>query len=44
MSICEAYLVEEISIFCPYYFEDDIPTHLHCRQQNHDGGPKGRFD
>ena len=41
-SICEAYQVEEISIFCAFYFEDDIPSPVQPPQQNYDGGPRGR--
>ena len=41
-SICEAYQVEEISVFCAFYFEDDIPRPVQPPQQNYDGGPRGR--
>lgn len=37
-SICEAYLIEEISTFCSHYFEDHVQTRLNRVPRNDDGG------
>ncbi|OMO87017.1 hypothetical protein CCACVL1_09317, partial [Corchorus capsularis] len=37
-SICEAYIVEEISTFCSFYFESNVPTRLNRVPRNDDGG------
>lgn len=42
-SICETYIVKEISMFCSFYFEEDIPTPFNRFLQNDDGGPRGRL-
>ncbi|OMO58327.1 Transposon, En/Spm-like protein [Corchorus capsularis] len=45
-SICEAYLIEEISTFCSHYFEINVQTRLNRVPRNDDGGdvdPKGRL-
>lgn len=36
-SIANAYLVEECSNFCSYYFEDRISTRQRATPRNHDG-------
>ena len=33
-SICNAYLVEEISTFCSYYFEDHVSTKIRNEPRN----------
>ena len=35
-SICNAYLVEEASLFCSYYFEE----HVHTRHRRHRRVPR----
>ncbi|OMO57998.1 Transposon, En/Spm-like protein [Corchorus capsularis] len=45
-SICEAYLIEEISTFCSHYFDINVQTRLNRAPRNDDGGdmdPKGRL-
>lgn len=37
-SICEAYIREEIALFCSLYFEPDIATRLTRPPRNDDGG------
>ena len=37
-SICNAYLVEEASTFCSYYFEDHVQTKARTVPQNYEGG------
>lgn len=37
-SICNAYLVEEASTFCSYYFEPHVYTSLRKVARNDDGG------
>lgn len=41
-SICEAHMIEEVSIFFSFYFEDDIPTPFNCTPQNDNDGPSRR--
>ena len=36
-SICEAYIVEEISIFISYYFEPHLRTRINCVSRHNDG-------
>ena len=37
-SICNAYLVEEASVFCSYYFEDHVQTKTRAVPRNYEGG------
>jgi hypothetical protein len=37
-SICEAYIVEEISIFISYYFEPHFRTRINHVSRHDDGG------
>ena len=37
-SICNAYIVEESTSFCSYYFEDHFPTGNRRERRNDDGG------
>ena len=37
-SICNAYLVEEASMFYSYYFEDHVQTKERTVPQNYEGG------
>jgi len=37
-SICEAYIVEEISIFIMYYFKPQLRTRINCVSKNDDDG------
>ena len=37
-SICNAYLVEEASTFCSYYFEDHVQTKARTVPRNYEGG------
>ena len=37
-SICEAYIIEEISTFCCFYFESHVQTKLNQVERNDDGG------
>jgi hypothetical protein len=37
-SICEAYIVEEISTFISYYFEPHLRTRINCVPRHDDGG------
>lgn len=37
-SICEAYLIEETSTFCSYYFEPHVQTKLNTVGRHDDGG------
>ena len=37
-SICNAYLVEESTSFCSYYFEDHVSTVHRRTRRNDDGG------
>ena len=36
-SICEAYIIEEISTFCSFYFESHVQTKLNKVDRNDDG-------
>jgi hypothetical protein len=38
VSICEAYIVKEISIFISYYFEPHLRTRINCAPRHDDGG------
>ena len=40
-SICEAYIIEEISTFCSLYFEPNVQTRLNQIPRNDDGGDIG---
>ena len=40
-SICEAYLIDEITNFASYYFGDDVETIWNRVPRNDDGGSKG---
>lgn len=37
-SIAEAYMIEEISTFCSFYFEPNVETKLNRVPRNDDGG------
>ncbi|XP_021297997.1 uncharacterized protein LOC110426972 [Herrania umbratica] len=37
-SICEAYMIKEISSFCSWYFEPTVQTRLNQVPRNDDGG------
>ena len=37
-SICEAYIIEEISTFCSFYFESHIQTKINKVERNDVGG------
>lgn len=37
-------MVEEKSIFCLFYFKNNIPMLLNHVPQNDDGGPRARLD
>ena len=37
-SICNAYLVEEASVFYSYYFEDHVQTKARTMPRNYEGG------
>jgi len=37
-SICEVYIVEDISTFISYYFEPHLRTRINCVPQHDDGG------
>jgi len=37
-SICEAYIVEKISIFISYYFESHLKTRINCVPRHEDSG------
>ncbi|XVE96060.1 hypothetical protein REPUB_Repub02eG0188900 [Reevesia pubescens] len=37
-SICEAYIIEEITTFCSHYFDSNVPTRLTRVPRNDDGG------
>ena len=39
-SICEAYLIDEITNFASYYFGDDVQTIWNRVPRNDDGGAK----
>ena len=41
-SICEAYLVEEVSTFCSHYFEADVVTKSRRVGRNDDGGTNAK--
>ncbi|XP_065857931.1 uncharacterized protein [Euphorbia lathyris] len=43
-SICNAYLVEEASNFCSYYFEPQVYTRHRKVPRNDDGGDRGGVD
>jgi hypothetical protein len=38
VSICEAYIVEEISTFISYYFEPHLRMRINCVPRHEDGG------
>jgi len=38
VSICEAYIVEEISTFISYYFKPHLRTRINCVPRHDDGG------
>jgi hypothetical protein len=37
-SICEAYIIEEISTFISYYFKPHLRTRINCVPRHDDGG------
>ena len=37
-SICNAYPVEEASVFCSYYFKDHVQTKARAVPRNYEGG------
>lgn len=41
-SIAEAYMIEEISTFCSFYFQPDVETKLNQVPRNDDGGEMDR--